>query len=210
MIKVQPITAFLGSNGSGKSLSAVAFALTDQRKTGRPLVTNIQGLSVPHHSFESVEELPDMLAEVGSCNLLIDEAGAMFASRDVGRNKAFEKTVQQLRKYDARLLYTCPAFGRADKILREVTFMAVVCEPVWKKALPGKAWPSTRLILQKGYDVTKVDNSTTSMNRNAKAKGFGLVRTAKWEKAFDSFAVAKDARPEKRAGVTPIKGAQVQ
>lgn len=197
MIKPQPITAFLGSNGSGKSLSAVAFALTDYKRNGRPLVTNIQGLSADHVGFDSVEELPDLLADVGSCNLLIDEAGAMFASRDVGRNKAFEKTVQQLRKYDARLLYTCPAFGRADKILREVTFMAVVCESIYKRHYDGKAWPSTRLILQKGYDVTKVDNSTTSMNKNARATGFGFIRTAKWEKAFDSFAVAKDLRPAK-------------
>lgn len=192
MLTPAPITAFVGVNGSGKSLSACAFALTDQRRTGRPLVTNMLGLTAEHTLIDGVEELPDVLATMGTCNVLLDEAGAMFSSRDTGRNKAFEKTVQQLRKYDARLMWTAPAFARADKILREVTFMAVLCQPLLRRHQPGKAWPSTRLILQKSFDVSRLDSSGMSINRNAKAKGFGIVRTARWEREFDSFAVAKD------------------
>lgn len=196
MITPSPITGFVGVNGSGKSLSAVAFALTDFEKRGRPLVTNIAGIAVDHVHVEGVEELPDLLAELGTCNVVLDEAGAMFSSRDTGRNKAFEKTVQQLRKYDARLLWTAPAFARADKILREVTFTAVLCQSLWKRSEKGKAWPSTRLVLQKSFDVSRLDTSGMSINKNAKAKSFGVIRTARWERAFDSFAVAgKDGRP---------------
>ena len=39
-----------------------------------------------------------------------------------------------------------------------------------------------------GYFVGSL--SSTSINRNAKAKGFGFVRTGRWQDAFDSFATA--------------------
>lgn len=203
MLWPSPITAYVGVNGSGKSLSAIAMAVTDYKRLERPLITNMVGLSIPHHYFESVEEVPDILASLGTSNLIIDEAGAMFASRDAGRNKAFERTVQQLRKHDSRLMWTAPAFARADKILREVTFTVILCRSLWKKREPGKVWPSTRLIHQKSFDVSRFDTSGMTINRNAKAKGMGLVRTAKWETAFDSFArVAGEPQPH-RPGQTP-------
>lgn len=197
MLRPAPITAFVGVNGSGKTLTAIAFALTDLKKTGRPLVTNVGGLSVEHVPIDGVEELPEVMASLGTCNVVLDEAGAMFASRDTGRNKAFEKSVQQLRKYDARLLWTAPAFARADKILREVTFDVILCSPVIKVRRKGKAWPSTRLIFQKRFDVSRLDTSGMSINKNAKARGFSVVRTAKWQHAFDSFAVAAVAQPKR-------------
>lgn len=191
MLFPAPITAYVGVNGSGKTLSAIAFALEDLRRTGRPLVTNVGGLSADHHYIEGVDVLPDLMGELGTCNVVLDEAGAMFASRDTGRNKAFEKTVQQLRKYDARLLWTAPAFARADKILREVTFTAILCQSLRKKRARGVAWPSTRVVLQKSFDVSRLDTSGLAINKNAKAKGFGLIVTRKWETAFDSFHIAK-------------------
>jgi hypothetical protein len=204
MLKPTPITAYVGVNGSGKTLSAIAFALTDQKRHGRRLVTNVLGLSVEHLLIDGVEDLPDLLAELGTCNVVLDEAGAMFSSRDAGRNKAFEKSVQQLRKYDARLLWTAPAFARADKILREVTFTAVLCQSLWTARVPGKAWPSTRMILQKSFDVSRLDTSGMSINRSAKAKGFGFVRTSTWQHAFDSFAVAGTA--VQPVALTPATG----
>lgn len=190
MITPAPITAYLGVNGSGKSLSAVAFALRDQKRNGRVLITNMYGLSAPHVRIESVEEVPSLMAEHGSCNVLLDEAGAMFSSRDAGRNKAFQVTCQQLRKYRSRLLWTAPTFARAEKILREVTFKAVLCVPVVQRQVKGDPWPSTRLVFQKGFDVSRLDTSSQTMNRNAKARGFGLLRTAPWQDAFDSWGVA--------------------
>jgi hypothetical protein len=185
-----PITAYVGVNGSGKSLSAVAVAVLDQKRRGRPIITNIGGFAAEHHHFEDVQELPDLMGRLGSCTVVIDEAGAMFASRDTGRNKAFEKAVQQLRKYDCRLLWTAPAFARADKILREVTFTTILCQSLWKRHEGGKVWPSTRLILQKSFDVSRLDTSGMSINKNARAKKFGIIRTAKWQHAFDSFSTA--------------------
>lgn len=203
MIYPEPITAYLGVNGSGKSMSAVAFAIRDHERRDRPLITNMVGLSVEHLHVESVEELPDLMLAVArehrsprtgnpvGMNIVLDEAGAMFSSRDASKEKkAFEKTVQQLRKYRARLLWTAPTFARADKILREVTFMAVLCQPLIKRAVPDDPWPSTRFVVQKSFDVSRLDTSSTSMNRNARATGFGFIRTARWQGAFDSFATA--------------------
>lgn len=225
MITPTPITAYLGVNGSGKSLSAIAFALRDLDRKGRPLLTNMVGLSVDHFHVESVEELPDLMLTVAAeyrspktgkplgMNIVLDEAGAMFSSRDTGQKKAFEKTVQQLRKYRARCLWTAPTFARAEKILREVTFTAVLCTPLWKRTVRDDPWPSTRLILQKAFDVSRLDTSSTAINKNAKAKGFGFVRTAKWQDAFDSFATADGAmrtaapEAEPRGAVRTSRGA---
>ena len=196
MLRPEPITAYVGVNGSGKTLTAIAFALRDLERNDRTLITNVGGLSAPHVSFNAVDELPDLLAETGTCNIVMDEAGAMFPSSDRGQaGKAFRATCQQLRKYKARLLWTAPTFARAEKICREVTFMAILCQPVIKKAVAGDPWPSTRLILQKGFDVSRLDNSGQTMNRNAKSRGFGIVRTSKWENAFDTFHVARAVKP---------------
>src|SRR3954470_20603167 len=104
MITPTPITAYLGVNGSGKSLSAIAFAVRDLERKGRPLLTNMLGLSVDHLHIEDVEQLPDLMRTVGreylsprtgqplGMNIVLDEAGAMFSSRAAGRNKAFEVT----------------------------------------------------------------------------------------------------------------------
>jgi hypothetical protein len=217
MIKPTPITAYLGVNGSGKSLSAIAFALRDLDKRGRPLLTNMVGLSAPHLHVADVEELPDMMRQVGreyvstktgrplGMNIVLDEAGAMFSSRSTGRNKAFEETCQQLRKYRARLLWTAPTFARAEKILREVTFTAVLCTPLWQRSMPDDPWPSTRLILQKSFDVSRLDTSGTSINKNAKAKGFGFVRAGRWFSAFDSFATADGSMRTDLAGAQAVQ-----
>jgi hypothetical protein len=206
MITPTPITAYLGVNGSGKSLSAIAFAISDFERKGRPLLTNMVGLSVEHFHISEVAQLPDLMRDLAldyrspktggplGMNIVLDEAGAMFSSRDAGpQKKAFEKTVQQLRKYRARLLWTAPTFSRADKILREVTFTAILCQSLRKKSIPDDPWPSTRVILQKSFDVSRLDTSSTSINRNAKARGFGIVMTRRYENAFDSFATADGA-----------------
>lgn len=190
MIWPAPISAYIGINGSGKTLSAVAVGLTDYRKNGRPLVTNVLGISEDHVPFSEVEELPDLLNRVGTCTVVLDEAGALFSSRNGARDKAFGETVQMLRKYDARLLWTAPAYARADKILREVTLMAVLCSGVFKIHSRGMVWASTRLSFQRAFDVSRIDNSAQAMNRNAKGKGYGLIRTATWQNCFDSFAIA--------------------
>lgn len=217
MMHPTPITAYLGVNGSGKSLSAIAFALRDLERKGRPLLTNMVGLSAPHFHVDEVGELPDLMRRMADehvspktgrplgMNIVLDEAGAMFSSRDASKEKkAFEKTVQQLRKYRARMLWTAPTFARADKILREVTFMAILCTPLHQRNVPDDPWPSTRLILQKGFDVSRLDTSSTSINRNAKAKGFGFVRTARWQDAFDSFATADGAMRSASNAAAPL------
>lgn len=197
MIYPEPITAYLGVNGSGKSLSAIAFALRDLARKGRPLVTNVDGVTAEHYRFDDVEELPDLLGQVGTCNIVMDEAGAMFPSGGAGQQaRAFRITCQQLRKYRARLLWTAPTFARAEKVCREVTFMAVLCQPVVKRAVPNDPWPSARIILQKAFDVSRLDQSGQQMHQKAKTKGFGLVRTGRWQSAFDSFAVA--GSPERK------------
>lgn len=191
MIKPAPITCYLGVNGSGKTLTALAFCLRDQKRHDRPFITNVGGISADHIPFSAVEELPDLLAQTGTCNILMDEAGAMFPSGErSAATKEFRKVCQQLRKYKARLLWTAPTYARGEKICREVTFLAILCQPLIKKPAPGDPWPSTRLILQKGFDVSRLDSSGQRMHQDAKSRGFGIVRTGRWENAFDTWSTS--------------------
>lgn len=189
MIWPRAISAYVGINGSGKTLGAIAVAIKDQRKRGRPIITNVDGLRVEHYLVSSVQEIPAIMAKIGTCTVVLDEAGAMFPSRDgSAEHKAFRVVMQQLRKFDARLIWTAPAFARGEKIMREVTMDVILCRSGMTVHQQGKVWPSTRLIVQKRFDVSRLDNSAMTINRNAKAKGFGFVRTGRWQNEFDSFA----------------------
>lgn len=197
MIRPGPITGYIGINGSGKSLSAVAVAVRDWERLQRPVLTNLDLVdSVGQLRYDTIEELPDLLAsvrrEVGrlGVNVLADEVGVIYSSRDSGQNKAFSKTVQMLRKFPARLLWTAPTIASADKRLREVTLQAVLCHPLLSKHRTGEIWPEARLVMQKSFDISRIDQSGQAVNKNAKAKSIRVIRVARWGYAFDTLAVA--------------------
>jgi hypothetical protein len=123
-------------------------------------------------------------------NVLADEVGVIYSSRDSGQNKAFSKTVQMLRKFPARLLWTAPTIASADKRLREVSLKAVLCHPLLGHQAPSEIWPEARFVMQKAFDISRIDQSGQAVNRNAKAKGVKVIRVRRWGYAFDTYAVA--------------------
>lgn len=128
----RPIRAFVGLNGSGKTLCMVEEMALPAIKEGRPvystcrigspddekwfdgcypLTTAAQLLDVPEHSA-----------------VLIDEVTASFPSR---QHAALPPDVQrwsnQLRKKDIEFGWTGPNWRRMDSMLREVTQRVTVC-----------------------------------------------------------------------------------
>lgn len=184
---MRPIAAFVGYNGSGKSLSAVRQSLLD----GRPIVTNIPGVRGSCY-VRSLDEV--MAANYEDADIVLDEVGVWFSSRQRNQDEKFLELVQQLRKSRTRLLWTAPSYARADKVLREVTQLLVKCEAPFPGREPGSPWPRARWIYQQGFDAIEYEDVGLSnlrsdrRRRGPRRAGRSVFLASKWFGAFDSFA----------------------
>lgn len=187
-----PITAFVGVNGAGKTLSAIAFA----HESGRRVLTNVPGTA-----FEEWKHLADLTVPgaITDTDVIMDEAGVMFASRSTARDEAFQALVQQLRKENARLFWTAPAYMRADKILREVTQMVVKCRGMFPKYPDGAVWPQPRLAVNFAYEAGDHDNVGLRMKDSQKRVGMKVWRVASQGALFDTLGRV-DAQAAARPG----------
>lgn len=179
-MKPAPITAFVGINGAGKTLSAIAFA----HKSGRRVLTNVPGTA-----FEEWASLEDLTVPgaIRDTDVIMDEAGVMFSSRNASRDGAFLALVQQLRKENARLFWTAPAYMRADKILREVTQMVVKCRGLASKYPDGAVWPQPRWVANFAYEAGDHDNIGLRMKDSQKRVGMTFWRVASQGALFDTL-----------------------
>lgn len=180
-MRLAPITAFVGANGSGKTMSAIAYA---HRAKGRRVVTNVSGTI-----FDQFTDVADLAGNIRNTDIVFDEAGVLFSSRSPSRDVEFLGLVQQLRKYNARLFWTAPAYSRADKILREVTQMVVKCRPVLKHRIADSVWPSPRIVVNLAFDANDFDAFGQRITDKAKRAGIGWLYTNKHVRLFDSFAL---------------------
>lgn len=125
------IRAFVGPNGSGKTLAAVALACEPAWREGVPVVSNLTlspdrlgfdaSLFVPLRSWRQISALRD-------CVLLLDEVQATFPSRESQRMPAeLGRVLNQLRKPNVQLVWTGPAWARADLLIRECTQYVTLC-----------------------------------------------------------------------------------
>ncbi|WP_300683677.1 zonular occludens toxin domain-containing protein [Nocardioides sp.] len=180
-MKIRPITAFVGMNGSGKTMSAVRAA----RRAGRRLVTNVPGVPDSRH-FTNLSSLLSIGFE--DSDVVFDEAGVLFSSRNRSNDEKFLEVVQQLRKQRARLFWTAPAYARADKVLREVTQEVVRCTSWFPGTDPATPWPRARFIMLRGYDAADFDALGQSFDgRKLRVLGRELYRASKWYDQFETL-----------------------
>lgn len=185
-IKMRPIAAFVGYNGSGKTLSAVRQALID----GRPIVTNVPAVRGSTY-VTSLDEV--MAADYTDADIVLDEVGVWFSARQRNQDERFLALVQQLRKSRTRLLWTAPSYARADKVLREVTQLVVKCSAPFPGKEPGSPWPRARWIYQQGFDAIEFEDvglsnlRTDRSRRGPRRAGRSLFPASKYFDAFDSF-----------------------
>lgn len=171
-----PIHAYVGSNGSGKSLAAVwdsmptlesgRAVLSTVRLTewdpGRPCTDEAcESWRHPTHGAAHPLWVPltgwDQVLEAEHCDVIMDEvAGIASARASMALPGAIEVLLQQLRRRDVILRWTAPAWNRADTIIREVTQAVTVCTGYLRAPVSeqGDMWRPRRVFRWRTYDPT--------------------------------------------------------
>lgn len=183
MRRMAPIAAFVGANGSGKTLSAIAWANAAHVKYGRRVLTNVPGTR-----FEYFATLGDLAGDgLQDTDVVFDEAGVLFSSRSSSRDEEFLALVQQLRKANARFFWTAPAYARADKVLREVTQVVVKCRGIGNVQRPADVWPQPRFVVNAAFDANDFDSMGQRVRDTQKRVGVKVWRVRPAGALFDTL-----------------------
>lgn len=177
-----PIAAYIGSNGSGKTLCMVHDTLPSLYQ-GRRIYSTVPLFYPDGTKAENVELLHDwsQILEAEHADILLDEVSAIASSRESDALPPQVATLlQQLRKRDLVLRWTAPSWARADKILRETTKIVTICHGYFSHLVDGSMWRSNRLFRFSTFsaeDYTDFTQSTAMARLRAdQASWFRLSR----------------------------------
>lgn len=181
-----PIRAFVGPNGSGKTLAAVALVALPALRAGREVVSTC---AIDHPGARLLRSWRE-IDELRSCVLLLDEITSQLPSRQALQlPPQLQRTLNQLRKVDVEVVWTAPNWARADVMLREVTMEVTVCRgylpdywvrepgvaPLWlpsgrRAGRVRSRWPHNRLFRWLSYDATAFDEFTYHRVRDVRPR----------------------------------------
>jgi hypothetical protein len=126
------IHGYVGVNGSGKTYAVAHQVIIPAWRQHRPVWANMRLFPEAHgypadlyRPLDRVDQLDEMFGGV----VVLDEISAVLPARefaDMGPDLV--RRINQLRKVDMDLVWTAPAFARADKSLREVTQAVTFCK----------------------------------------------------------------------------------
>lgn len=142
-----PIAAYVGSNGSGKTLCMVHDTLPSVYG-GRTVYSTVPITFADGSPAPNVVLLHDwsQILDAEHADILLDEVSAIASSRESESLPPQVATMlQQLRKRDLVLRWTAPSWARADKILRETTKIVTICHGFLSRSAQGSMWRSNRL-----------------------------------------------------------------
>lgn len=149
------IHAYIGANGSGKTLAMVHDTIHSLRN-GRTVLSTVKLLDPAtgekHPNYIRLTDWDQML-EAEHCDVLFDEVLGIASSRSSqGMPVQVVVLLNQLRRRDIVLRWTAPAWSRADLVIRECTQAVTVCRGMLSKAaapVPGepdiRGWRQKRL-----------------------------------------------------------------
>ena len=123
------IICFIGGIGSGKTLSAVAYARA--HKKGKTVYSNIP-LKFKHKII-TAQYLNDWSKDKKQFNnviMLLDEGYLLFDSRRSQRKKSIENThfILQSRKKNVDILITAQSFRQLDVRVRDNVYYVIECK----------------------------------------------------------------------------------
>lgn len=149
-----PISAYIGSNGSGKTLCMVHDTLPSLY-AGRKIYTTVPLTWPDGTTPDTVEILHDwqQILDAEHADILLDEVSSIASSRETeALPPQIATMLQQLRKRDLVLRWTAPSWSRADRILRETTKTVTICHGYFSKAMNDSEWRQNRLFRFVTYD----------------------------------------------------------
>src|SRR3954453_2959218 len=156
----QPIRAYVGGNGGGKTLAAV-YDLLPSLDQGRPVLSTAPPYNPEtgelHASYVPLTSWRQ-LAEAEHADVLLDEVTGVASARSFAAlPPQLLHVFVQLRKRDLTVTWTTPNYARADVVLREVTRAVTVCRGRFPKVHPESKWPSNRLFTWNTYDAQEYE-----------------------------------------------------
>ena len=184
-----PICAFVGHNGSGKTLAAVYDLLPtlagiewqcDEPSHPHTALGVTSGLRVVLSTVRLLDPLTgedaanfrlltsygQMLDEAYHADLLLDEVQGVADAQDHQALPAPVRNVsQKLRARDSSLRWTTPDFGNANKRLRTITQGVVHCTGTHKVRQNGLQWRSARHFRWALFDAKAFDEFNNSKAR---------------------------------------------
>lgn len=161
---VSAITAYIGPNGSGKTVGAVTDCIDWADKLERDLYSVVpvtwqarsrfrskSGVTRHSRPIESLEHL----RELRDVEILLDEIVSSMSSRETSSlPPKMVLAINTLRHTDVGLYWTAPSWMRADVLLREVTTAVFLYRPMFQTSVDGQRWPRTRWTVRHRYDGT--------------------------------------------------------
>lgn len=155
-----PIRAYVGLNGTGKTLLAVHDALRERR-------TILSTVAIDSDRFVPLRSLTQ-LSEAEDCHVLLDEVQGLLSSREYSTlPPEVLSLLLQLRKRRVTLGWTTPTIQRADTVLREITRTVTVCRPLFSLPQQG-GWPRLVWGFAKTFEMQSYVDSQAGELRNDK------------------------------------------
>ena len=150
------ISAYVGSNGSGKTLCMVHDPLPSLM-AGRDIYTTVP-ITYPDGTMPpNVHILTEwsQILNASHADILLDEVSAICSSRDTeALPPQIATLLQQLRKRDLVLRWTAPSWQRADRILRETTKIITICHGHFPHRVAGSHWSSNSFFFFRTFDAS--------------------------------------------------------
>ena len=169
------IRAYVGSNGSGKSL-AMVHDLIPSLQQGRKVLSTVAILDhqtgLPHPLYVPFTDFRQLLDWTYG-EVLLDEVAGIASSRASQSLPIQVATfLQQLRRRDVTLSWTAPAWARADLIIRECTQSVTVCRGYLPKRSKDstRLWADARFFKWKTYSAEDFEEWTLAKGEKLKAK----------------------------------------
>lgn len=180
------ITAFIGMNGSGKTLALVVRLLVPTIDAGRPILSNTPlfygradavcpgdecpcreidprgwahwTVRRPHPLYVPLVSWRQLHPGIRRCTIALDEMSSMFDSRD-SRSMPGQlvSMFQQLRKNDCLIGWTAPRWERCDSAIRGVTQGLYLCTGHRPQRVDDRMWRSNRVSRWRYYDAQAFD-----------------------------------------------------
>lgn len=172
-----PIHAYVGANGSGKTLAMVHDTLPSLM-AGRTVLSTVELIDPrtgrPWPSYQRLTDWPQLL-EAHHADVLFDEVVGIASSRESsGLPVQVANILNQLRRRDICLRWTAPAWARADKIIRETSQAVTLCSGKMSEhghtSEDGSGlWRPHRLFRWRTFDATSFEefslNKATTEDR---------------------------------------------
>lgn len=166
-----PIHAYVGANGSGKSLCAVHDTIPSLEK-GRKVLSTVKLLDYktgrPHPAYERLTDWSQIM-EAEHCDVIFDEVVGIASSRaSQGMPVQVANLLNQLRRRDVILRWTAPAWSRADVIIRQTTQGVTVCRGMFSKTVKDdqgndvQGWRPKRLFRWSTYSAADFETWSDS------------------------------------------------